>query len=79
MTDALMTEIETLARRVRADLPPLEPHLRLVEDLRLDSIERLSLAVEIEDAFQIRLDDLDEGAIVTVGELLAVIQERVAR
>lgn len=79
MSTALLSELETLARRVRADLPAFEPHLRLVEDLRLDSIERLSLAVEIEDTFRIRLDDLDEGAIVTVAELVAVIQERAGR
>lgn len=78
-TAEIAATVERLARKVRADLPPLEVEQRLVEDLGLDSIEMLSLAVEIEDAFEIHLDDVDEGAITTVGELLAAIEERARR
>ena len=78
-TAGITATVERLARKVRADLPPLEAGQRLVEDLGLDSIEMLSLAVEIEDAFEIHLDDVDEGAITTVGELLAAIEERARR
>jgi acyl carrier protein len=49
------------------------PELRLVEDLALDSIQRLTLAVEVENRFRICLDPEDEEGIETVGDLAAVV------
>ena len=51
----------------------IAPEMRLVEDLRLDSIRLLTLAVEVENRFRVRLDELDEGAIETVGDLVAAL------
>jgi acyl carrier protein len=52
---------------------PLEARLRLIEDLRLDSLGRLTLAVEVEDHFRLCLSADDEAAILTVGDLERVI------
>jgi acyl carrier protein len=52
----------------------LRPEMRLVEDLELDSLKRLTLALEVENYFQICLDE--EGAILTVGDLAEIIRER---
>jgi acyl carrier protein len=54
----------------------LAPDMRLVEDLRLDSIRLLTLAVEVENRFRVLLDELDEGAIETVGDLVGVIRRK---
>jgi len=54
----------------------LRPEMRLVEDLRLDSLKLLTLAVEVENRFRVRLDEEDESAIVTVGDLVAAIGRR---
>jgi acyl carrier protein len=54
----------------------LRPEMRLAEDLRLDSLKLLTLAVEVENRFRIRLDEEDESAIVTVGDLVAAIGRR---
>jgi acyl carrier protein len=51
----------------------LEPHLRLVEDLGLDSIKQLTLAAEVENAFRVCLD-VAEDEVVTVGDLVAAIR-----
>lgn len=51
----------------------LLPELRLVEDLRLDSIGLLSLAVAVEDRFEVCLDAADEAAIRTVGDLERIL------
>jgi acyl carrier protein len=48
--------------------------MRLVEDLELDSLKRLTLALEVENHFQICLDE--ESAILTVGDLVEIIRER---
>jgi acyl carrier protein len=55
---------------------PLLPEMRLVEDLRLDSVRLLTLAVEVENRFRVFLDELDEGAIETVGDLVAVVRRK---
>ena len=52
----------------------LRPEMHLVEDLELDSIKRLTLALEVENHFQICLDE--EAAILTVGDLVEIIRER---
>jgi acyl carrier protein len=43
---------------------------RLVEDLELDSLKALTLAVEVENRFQVRLDPEIEARIMTVGDLV---------
>jgi acyl carrier protein len=50
------------------------PDLRLVEDLRLDSVRLLTLAVEVENRFRVLLDEADETGIETVGDLVAVVR-----
>jgi len=52
----------------------LRPEMRLVEDLELDSLKRLTLALEVENHFRICLDE--EAAILTVGDLVEIIRER---
>ena len=58
---------------------PLESQMRLVEDLRLDSIRLLTLAMEVEDHFRICLDESDEAGIATVGDLVALIQAKLTK
>jgi acyl carrier protein len=57
----------------------LAPELRLVEDLHLDSVGLLTLAVEVEDRFRICLDPEDEAAIRTVGDLERVLRGKLGR
>lgn len=54
----------------------LTPNMRLIEDLRLDSVRMLTLAAEVENRFRVFLDELDEGAIETVGDLIAVVRRK---
>lgn len=76
-----MTDAEILAAILAAAREHLQwegevtPGMRLVEDLRLDSLKLLTLAVAIEDRFRIRLDDV-ESELETVGDLVAVIRSR---
>lgn len=76
-----MTDAEILAAILAAAREHLQwegevtPGMRLVEDLRLDSLKLLTLAVAIEDRFRIRLDDV-ESQLETVGDLVAVIRSR---
>ncbi len=72
-----MSVIDGITEVARAHLGwdgELRPEMRLVEDLELDSLKRLTLALEVENHFQICLDE--EAAILTVGDLVEIIQER---
>lgn len=46
---------------------------RLIEDLRLDSLQLLTLAVEIEDHFRIAIEEEDEAVLETVGDLTDLV------
>ena len=54
----------------------LSPEMRLVEDLDLDSLKTLTLALEVENHFRVCLDP--DAAIETVGDLVRVIEQKTA-
>ncbi len=56
----------------------LRPEMHLVEDLELDSLRLLTLAIEVENHFRIRLDEEDEAGIETVGDLVRIIEQKAA-
>ena len=71
-------EIVRLAREEGGWQGPLEPAMHLVEDLELDSIQLLSLAVAVEDRFLIELDEADEAEIATLGDLCRLVEAKLA-
>ena len=79
----ILDAIQTLARKhldwdgsieARGEL---STSTRLVEDLELDSVDMTTLAVEVEDHFDISLEEEDEERIVTVGDLVNAIRRQV--
>jgi acyl carrier protein len=77
MTDeAILAGIQDVARLHLAWEGALTPDMRLIEDLQLDSVRLLTLAAEVENRFRVFLDELDEGAIATVGDLVSVIRRK---
>ena len=72
----ILAGIQEVARLHLGWEDALTPELRLIEDLRLDSIRLLTLAAEVENRFRVFLDELDEGAIATVGDLVCVIRRK---
>lgn len=57
---------------------PVEPEMDLVEDLELDSLRLLTLAVEVENRFRVCLEQEDEARIRTVGDLVEIVQTKLA-
>jgi acyl carrier protein len=74
--EAILAGIQDVARLHLGWEEALTPDMRLVEDLHLDSIRLLTLAAEVENRFRVFLDELDEGAIATVGDLVSVIRRK---
>jgi acyl carrier protein len=54
------------------------PSARLIEDLALDSLQLLALAVEVENRFRIKIDPEAEAGIRTIGDLAAVVRRQLA-
>lgn len=71
---------DTLVALLRSHSPELreselapEPHDRLTA-LGIDSLELLSLAADMEEAFDLDIDDADLGSAKTVADLLEIIE-----
>jgi acyl carrier protein len=74
MTDAeILAAVDEVAREHVGWQGSLRPETRLAEDLELDSLKTLTLAVEVENRFRICLDADSEAQIVTVGDLVATV------
>ncbi len=74
LTDAqIINGIAEVARQHLGWKRSLRPEMRLVEDLELDSLKTLTLALEVENYFKVCLDE--EAGIQTVGDLVAIIRE----
>ncbi len=57
----------------------ITPEARLVEDLGCDSLKLLTLAAEVENRFRVVLEPADEARIVTIGDLVALLEEKLAQ
>lgn len=71
--DEILQGIEAVARAHLEWSGRLSPDLDLIEDLELDSLGLLTLAVEVENHFRICLEQEDEAQIRTVADLVAVV------
>ncbi len=74
--EEILQGIREVAREHLAWERPLQPPMRLVEDLALDSIRLLTLAVEVENRFEVCLDPQDEEAITTIGDLVDAVERK---
>lgn len=76
--DEVLRGIEDVARRHLGWDGTLTPHQPIGEAMALDSLRRLTLVVEIENRFRVCLEEEDDTAIETVGDLIAAIRRRSA-
>jgi acyl carrier protein len=75
----ILEGIGEVARRHLDFEGELRPEMSLAENLELDSIKILTLAVEVENRFRICLDPSSEARIETVGDLVAEVGRQLAR
>jgi acyl carrier protein len=52
---------------------------RLAEDLEIDSPRMIDIVLEVEDQFQISLEEVDAQKTATVGDLLDLIERKASR
>jgi acyl carrier protein len=75
--EVVLAEIRRVVERELALPHVVEGTHRLVDDLGLDSLTMTTLAVELEDRFQIILSDPEAARVQTVAELVRCVIERV--
>ena len=78
-----VAELEPRVRRIVAvhlDVDPkrLKPEARLGEDLCVDSLAAIELAMVLEDEFDIALPEEVVGCVRTYGDVVTLVDERVA-
>ena len=63
----------------RLGLPPeqLVPEARLVEDLGLDSLDAVELAISVERRFDIEVPEEELTKLKTVADMVALVESRV--
>ena len=74
--DRVLEAIAEVARDQLGFSGELRPEHRLAEDLEIDSLKILTLAVEVENRFRICLDPDSEAQIVTIGDLVATVRRK---
>lgn len=57
----------------------LKPEARMVEDLKLDSIDMAELLVLAEEAFGIKISDDDMSKMTTIAAAVAYLDQRLAK
>ncbi len=73
---AVLAAIADVAREHLGWTAPITRETRLVQALALDSIRLLTLVIEVENRFRIRLDDDFQEAPETAGDLVDAIRKK---
>jgi acyl carrier protein len=68
---------DIIASHLDVDVHRLSPETRLGEDLCIDSLTAVELLMVLEDEFDIALPDQETCDLVTYGDLLSVVADRV--
>jgi acyl carrier protein len=80
MTDEeILARIEAVAVESLDYEGRLEPETRVVQDLGLDSLDLLKLAMDLEDRFGVTLDEIEPASIERVADLVGAIRRKLDR
>jgi acyl carrier protein len=68
---------EVMAARLGLPAEQIVPEARLVEDLGLDSLDAVELAIAVERRFEIEVPEEELTKLKTVADMVALVQSRV--
>ncbi len=64
-----------IAKQLRLDVSEVTAEKRLVEDLKADSANVMVLIMDLEDAFDMMVDDTAINTLRTVGDVVKYIED----
>ena len=65
-----------IAKQLKVDVSEITPDKRLVEDLKADSANVMVMIMELEDQFNITVDDTAINTLKTVGDVAKYIEAK---
>ena len=73
----ILEELRRIAKRELELERLIEPEMSLKDDLKLDSMGMIIVAVGLENKFRVKLQEEDGGDLATVDDLLSLVERRV--
>lgn len=70
------TVAKMIAKQLKLDVSEITPEKRLVEDLKADSANVMVMIMDLEDTFNMTVDDAAINTLRTVGDVVKYIEER---
>jgi acyl carrier protein len=67
-----------LLDQLHVNLEQLQPEADLAHDLGADSLDAVDIVMEIEEVFDIAISQEEEENIQTVGDIIALVEAKVA-
>lgn len=77
--ETVLAEIVEVLKNYAEGAPELTAKTELVADLGLDSLAVMEVVAEIEDKFELTIDDDELRAVTTVGDVSSAIEERLRK
>ena len=68
------TVANMIAKQLKTDVSAIKPETRLVEDLKADSANVMVMIMDMEDAFNITVEDDAINTLKTVGDVVKYIE-----
>jgi len=65
-----------IAKQLKLDVATITPESRLVEDLKADSANVMVMIMDLEDQFNITVDDTAINHLKTVGDVVKYIESK---
>jgi acyl carrier protein len=76
MTTAANKALAVMSNVCQVPVSKLKPEMHLIRDLALDSAITMELLMALESELSLEISDLEAAQLVTVGDVLAFINER---
>lgn len=70
------TVASMIAKQLKMDVKEITPDKRLVEDLKADSANVMVMIMDLEDQFNITVDDAAINNLKTVGDVVKYIESK---
>lgn len=69
---------EQIVNCLGVDEEKITPEAKLKEDLGIDSLDAVELAMAVEEAFDIKIDDEDLKKLITVQDIVSCVEKNTA-
>lgn len=77
MSDTLNKLKKVISEELRIDEDKIVPEAKLFDDLNFDSLDTVETVIEVEEAFDIVIEDEDTDSFETIQDIVDYINDRI--